>query len=95
MADTALEIIHALAVLSGIVGLRRAVHMVVQGRNEVALERARSETTLAAIDRLPAGARLLEHDADGRILAIDIAPVSPRMPGSALERASGLSDQPR
>lgn len=53
----------------GIWGLLR---LIVRGRNAVALEREHRATTIAILQRLPPGARIIEQDGPGRTQMIDL-----------------------
>ena len=51
---------------AGAGGLWGVLRLVIRGRNAVALERERRATTIATLERLPPGARIMERDAYGR-----------------------------
>lgn len=51
---------------AGAGGLWGVLRLLIRGRNAVALERERRATTVATLERLPPGARIIEHDGSGR-----------------------------
>ena len=69
--------LQALAVMGALAGLWRVLLAIIRGRVAVALEHARSAATVAAIERLPPGGRLLEHDGSGHTRTIEIPQCAP------------------